>query len=1265
MHLFSPHIFASRQRNCALFFLHLLLSLGLFYSSSIAAQEAICAEVKIEIKQKVNLERQAFDAVMRINNGLDGVALQNIAVTVKFTDASGTAVRASSDPNDTTASFFLRVDTLSGINAMDGTGTVAPKTSAEIHWLIIPASGAGGTLPTGKLYNVGATLNYRLGIEDKIVEVTPDTIIVKPQPLLVLDYFLANDVYADDPFTAVTEPAEPFTLGVRIKNIGGGLAKNTKIESAQPKIVENRQGLLIGFNIADSYINDQPAEKTLLVNFGDVGPGASKMARWNMLTTLMGNFVEFNAEYTHADSLGGALTSLIKSVATHLLVHDVKVDLAGRDNIRDFLALDGTTLRVYESEGIETDVSNASANAQLLSNGTGEYSLSFPASTGLVYVKLPDPSLGKMPPGPLTRSDGKRIPTENVWLSKVRDANLNVSHYINFFDGNTTGKYNLSQVNAGFANLSGFVYIDANGNGQKDSNESGLGATGVTLSGLSDAGIVGSTVAYAEPDGSFRFVQLNPGLYNLKVGPVSSYGDGLHLPGSAGGSVGTDAISNIKLPSGGNAQGYLFAKRLNTTAPSAQADVSILQTASNTIVPLGGTTILTLKISNSGPASASNVTVTDRLPAGLSLVFATATIGRYDTATSKWVIGDLTKDSSATLTLIVKVDQPGPLTNVASVASLLPDPNLTNNTASLTLNPKQDPNKADLRIAVLASELHNAPGDVVDVAIDIAKFGPEPVNGITLSVPLDPSFALVSATPNFGNYANGSWLVGELKSDGAAATLRLRGKPSGTNKISASVTEPSHFNQTKAGVVVLNAVNIEPDLSLELSSNAVQIPLNNEVILTYKIVNAGLVAATSEIAVDLGIPGALTIVSTQASMGAVFGVTGRWHFGNLAKGAAATLQVTARVAATEPIVVAGQIIAGDSNPTNNTARLRLNGPTQTANLKITQSVDISKPAMGEAVTLTLTVSNPGPELAQNVIANYRVPKGLNLTSTSMVPGGNYDAIAGLWAIGNMLPNSSATLTLKALVTSAGKISSNAYVLSSTADPALADNTSHLEISSDGVSDLALSFSVTKPNPPLKNLRLAVENLGPDEAKDLVIHLNKESLTVLSTFQASTGSYDSVRTWLLNSLPSGAKATLDLTIQPDPDLDLKSGATAYVHSLGTLDSSPVNDGASVVLSGNRYPATTNLSVSSTKLTAGETLILSVTVDGKDTNIPTGAVSFKTWEGVTLGTVTLDANGKASLSIANLSVGVHSIYAFYLGNEDYLGSSSATKVINVTP
>ena len=57
------------------------LLLPVFFISSVSfAAEPVCAVVKIEIQQELTLERQAFDATMRINNGLDLLSLENVNI---------------------------------------------------------------------------------------------------------------------------------------------------------------------------------------------------------------------------------------------------------------------------------------------------------------------------------------------------------------------------------------------------------------------------------------------------------------------------------------------------------------------------------------------------------------------------------------------------------------------------------------------------------------------------------------------------------------------------------------------------------------------------------------------------------------------------------------------------------------------------------------------------------------------------------------------------------------------------------------------------------------------------------------------------------------------------------------------------------------------------------------------------------------------------------------------------------------------------------
>ncbi|WP_338847489.1 hypothetical protein V8J88_02125 [Massilia sp. W12] len=437
-----PSEFASRflrVQACAACWFCLFAILGL---NPAKAQETVCAKVKIEIKQQLTLERQGFDAEMKINNTTDSSAIENVGIQVRVMDEAGQLIPVTDNPNDLSAKFYVRVSSKVDIDDIAGQGRISPKTTARINWLLIPAPGAAGQSPLGKKYLVGATLQYRFNGETTTLNVDPDVITVKPLPLLSLDYFLPENVMADDPLTTEIEPVVPFSLGVRVKNAGFAVAKNLKIDSAQPKIVENKQGLLIGFKLTGSSIDDQPAQNSLLLSFGDIPANTSKSGRWVMETTLSGRFSEFTAKYSHADELGGALTSLIKDVKAHQLIGDVRVDLPGRDPVRDFLARDGDILRVYESEGMDSEVTDRSQSAQYLADGANGYRFVFAPTAGFVYVKAPDPFNGRRMPGRLLRSDGKQIAPDNIWLSQSRNTvTKRTEYWLNLFDVNSSGSY--------------------------------------------------------------------------------------------------------------------------------------------------------------------------------------------------------------------------------------------------------------------------------------------------------------------------------------------------------------------------------------------------------------------------------------------------------------------------------------------------------------------------------------------------------------------------------------------------------------------------------------------------------------------------------------------------------------------------------------------------------------------------------------------------------------------------------------------------------
>jgi len=426
------------RRMVPLLLLLQMIILGLYTRQA----ECACAEVKIEIVQEATFERIAFDARLSVTNNNQNIALTNVRVDVHITDQDG-------GPADN--SFFVKVSDLQNIGEVDGTGQIDMNQTGEVHWLIIPSPGAGGTDPFGKVYNVGATLTYMEGTNQKLVPILPDQITVMPQPELTLDYFMPIDVVGDDPYTSNVESPVPYSLGLRVKNTGYGDAWNFKIQSAQPEITANESGALMDFEIISSEVNDQPSDLTLLVDFGDLNAGESATARWTMQSTLSGKFTSLNVEFEHASDLGGRLTSLIQAVNVHYLIHEVKVGLTGSDNLLDFLGGSTTNSvglpdKIYDSQGgnypvnviLNTDVTITGYPAG--ANPTVDLTLNNPPSPSWIYVKLTDPAQGLIPLSGAVRGDGVPIDVHNVWITQVKKSGESgYDYYLNLLDYREVG----------------------------------------------------------------------------------------------------------------------------------------------------------------------------------------------------------------------------------------------------------------------------------------------------------------------------------------------------------------------------------------------------------------------------------------------------------------------------------------------------------------------------------------------------------------------------------------------------------------------------------------------------------------------------------------------------------------------------------------------------------------------------------------------------------------------------------------------------------
>jgi uncharacterized repeat protein (TIGR01451 family) len=113
------------------------------------------------------------------------------------------------------------------------------------------------------------------------------------------------------------------------------------------------------------------------------------------------------------------------------------------------------------------------------------------------------------------------------------------------------------------------------------------------------------------------------------------------------------------------------------------ADLAIESSDSPDPVQVGESITYIDKATNLGPSSASGVTVTDTLPAGVTLVSTKPSQGSCSgTGPVTCTIGTMPAGSSATIVLVTKAAAAGKIVNTAEIGPAQGDPATANNTAS-------------------------------------------------------------------------------------------------------------------------------------------------------------------------------------------------------------------------------------------------------------------------------------------------------------------------------------------------------------------------------------------------------------------------------------------------------------------------------------------------------------------------------------------------------------------------------------------------------
>jgi uncharacterized repeat protein (TIGR01451 family) len=588
---------------------------------------------------------------------------------------------------------------------------------------------------------------------------------------------------------------------------------------------------------------------------------------------------------------------------------------------------------------------------------------------------------------------------------------------------------------------------------------------------------------------------------------------------------------------------------------SGSADLQVTKLAPASVVP-GTNASFTITVTNVGPSIARAVKLEDATPVGLTFV---SNAGDCTTA-FPCDLGDLPVGAIRTITATYAVPAtyrtPDPIINVATVTSSTTDPNPNNSSATASSSIAAP--IADLSVLKSDGATVAVPGKPIQYTITASNAGPSAALGARVqdTIPaqiLNPSWTCVAnpgsscgtATSGTGNLD----AVVDINS-GSQVVFTLKGtvSPDATGILvnAASVTppagtsDPSSANNTDTDQLVP-----ESDLSI-VKTGASSITPGTNAVYTIKVSNAGPSNASNVVVSD-PTPTGLQFIASSGDCTTAFPC----NLGTLKPTETKTITATYIVPADfngSSIKNTASIasLTNDPNPNNNSSSVTTPS-TGSADLSLSKSVDNAKALPGDSVQYAITLQNLGPSVAFGVFVRERIPAGLSLQSVNASLG-DYDRLTGLWRVASINPNSSATLTVNAIVTASGPINNTAEVIASqTPDP---DSTPG-DFVGDDVSSINLgapvaNLSIAKTNNAQVSVpgatvsyTITVKNAGPDPANGaLVSDIMPNSITNPSwTCTASTGS-------------SCAAAGIGSINQ---SVDLASGGTTTFSITGTISS----------------------------------------------------------------------------------------------------------------
>ena len=519
---------------------------------------------------------------------------------------------------------------------------------------------------------------------------------------------------------------------------------------------------------------------------------------------------------------------------------------------------------------------------------------------------------------------------------------------------------------------------------------------------------------------------------------------------------------------------------VNVTVPEIIPD----KTVDNEIPNFGDNVTYTVKVTNDGMGDAKDVVVRDVLGEGLKFVSAT---GNYSfdevTHTVTWIV-DLAKGESKVFSVIATVVGYGNVTNSLVVG---------NKTAGVNVTvPEIIPDKT------VDNEIPNF-GDNVTYTVKVTNDGMGDAKDVVVRDVLGEGLKFVSAT---GNYSfdevthTVTWIVdlakGESKVFSVIATVVGYGNV--TNSLVVG-------NKTTGVNVTVPEINPDKTVDNEIPN------FGDNVTYTVTVTNDGIGDANNVVITDVLDKGLKFLNATgnftyDEKTGIITWIV------DLAKGETKTFNVNVTVLGYG--VLPNTVAVG-----NKTAVRNITVP----EIITVKEVNSSAIHIGDEITYTITVSNPGKINATNVVIRDILPEGLKFINASN--GGVYDPVTGIitWIL-NITANSTVDLTADVCVNKSGNITNTVNV---------GNKTSNCTIESGDIVDLEIHIVADKSEIYVGDnivYTVTVINNGPSDAINTIANILIPNALSIFSYNATKGTFDITSgNWSIGNLTNGEKVVL--------------------------------------------------------------------------------------------------------------------------------------------